>query len=175
METAWPDIHLEAVNKTAAFLLTRQGVNPEPIKEYSISIRRDMEAVDEAISSILGQLETRKEPEWASCAKRALKRYQAQQRTLKRMLHASNEALVAVTTRIKENEKTLRSAAIESAHQQAREENRKAKLNRIAEANDRNQRIHVIFKRKVAELIGRDKCVELLNASTQEDDSVNPL
>lgn len=164
----WPEIHLEAVNKQAAFMLSRKGCDPAPIISYEKSIRSDLETVDRAIRSISGQLQTRFDPDWAPGARRALKGYYTQRNSLKKMLHAASEALSVVRTRIKENEKTARALEIESAHEKAREANQSKRMERINAANEQSQRTYVIFKRMVAELVGREKCIELLQAASKE-------
>lgn len=165
---SWPEIHLEAVNKTAAFLLHKSGADPAPIDKYVASIRADMEKIDRAIASISGQLQVRSDPDWAPSAKRALKDYYTQRNTLKKMLHAASEALLAIRVRIKENEKTMRMRELEAGSEQQRQVRAKERMERIDAANSVTQKTHVIFKRKVMEIIGRDRCVELLKQAAEE-------
>jgi hypothetical protein len=161
---SFPDIHLEAVNKTAAFLLTKKGVDPKPAEEYISTIRADMERVDAAISSINGQLKTRTDPGWAPAAIRARNKYLAQKKTLRLMMHSANEILLTIRSRLR---KDVHADALKSADE-VRDRKQKERMERIAAAAQFDNRTHVLFKRKVAKILGEERCIALLKEAEEE-------
>jgi hypothetical protein len=165
---SFPDIHLEAVNKSAAFLLSKRGADPKPVEEYISTIRSDMERVDEAIASITGQLKTRTDPRWAPSALLARNKYRAQKRTLMKMMGAANQAMTLINSRIREDEKTRRMRETAAGVELTRKANAQARLKRIAAANNTDNRALILFRRKVAKLLGDEAACRLCDEAREE-------
>jgi len=161
---SFPDIHLEAVNKSAAFLLSQRGADPKPAEEYISTIRSDMERVDEAIASITGQLKTRTDPRWAPSALLARNKYRAQKRTLSKMMNSANEVLLTIRKRI---QKDIHDTHLQNADE-VRAEKHKERLKRIAAANNLDNRAIIFFRRKVATLIGHEAACRLCDEAREE-------
>jgi hypothetical protein len=172
---AWPDIHLEAVNRTAAFLLHKTGADAAPVEEYRHCIRTDMDTIDRAIASIHGQLQTRFDPAWAPGAMRALKQYRAQKRTLMKMMGAANQAMTLINSRIREDEKTRRMRETAAGVELTRKANAQARLKRIAAASNTDNRALILFRRKVAKLIGDEAACRLCDEAREEAMKENNL
>lgn len=168
MKPAWPEIHLDAVNKAAAELFSRRDtVNSDETKRLVGDLTSYLDDLNCIISSIDGQLETRTDPIWEESALRARRRYKRQATGVIASLKTARLLLETINSQNARREKSLRvetERVLTAKERLAREQ---ARLSRIKAANTETQVWCAEFKKVCKSALGEARYMELVNETNK--------
>jgi hypothetical protein len=173
---AFPEINLDAINRQAALLFARKDATTDDAKSLVSDLRAELHRIDNAISSINGQLHTRTDdPAWRKSANLALTKYREQKISVAVLLKTARAALETISQhliserRIKEKQIARDNILItEEVGARERERRHAAKLKNIAAASEESHRFEVAFRKIVRREFGEEVFNRLITTTQQE-------